>query len=283
MDPSVVSGDIPWIAAIPKSVSTGVPSPRSRMLPGLMSRCWIPAACAARRPASTPRPSAAASSGRSGPAASRSWSDRPSTSSITIHGKGKSSRSMTSWTVTTFGCSTRPSACASRSTRDRIVMAVLASCSPNRGSRGRTSFSATSRSRSMSRARQTHPMPPPPSRSTSSKRPSTTRVILPLPQPSTVRTPAVIVRSQNYGPVRLGARLQAGSLFRFRQGTRAPRRGHLTSRIAVPWGSLVAHRDRRLCDRTARCESCGVPPRQVRRPARWRGGMSGTVAALTPE
>ncbi len=81
----------PSMAAMPKSVST-TRSEVSSTLPGLMSRCRIPAACACRTASSTRMPISAAWITGSGPlwrtACSR---DQARTSSITIQGRPSSS------------------------------------------------------------------------------------------------------------------------------------------------------------------------------------------------
>lgn len=74
------------MAAMPKSVSTDLPSACSSTLAGLTSRWWMPTAWAARNADSTSRPIRAASAGGMGPRWTRSWSEPPVTSSMTIHG-----------------------------------------------------------------------------------------------------------------------------------------------------------------------------------------------------
>ncbi len=92
MPPVTVSEVLPATAAIPKSVSTAdEPPSRSRTFAGLTSRWWIPAACAARSPASTSRPRRMASAGGSGPRSARPWRLSPGSSSITSHGYGSMS------------------------------------------------------------------------------------------------------------------------------------------------------------------------------------------------
>ena len=100
--PVCVSAGSPSTAAIPKSVSTARPSRVSSTLPGLTSRCTIPAAWALASAPSSIIPVSAARRGGSGPSsASTRSSERAVTSSITIH--GVPSASITSWTVTTQG------------------------------------------------------------------------------------------------------------------------------------------------------------------------------------
>src|SRR5690606_39034500 len=98
--PGIVSAELPSTIAMPKSVSTTRPSLAISTLAGFTSRCSTPAACAARSAASTSAPIPAARAGDIGPSASStSPSDRPRTSSITIHGRPSSVA--TSYTVTT--------------------------------------------------------------------------------------------------------------------------------------------------------------------------------------
>src|SRR5690606_16256923 len=86
--PVIVSAELPSTIAMPKSVSTTRPSLAISTLAGFTSRCSTPAACAARSAASTSAPIPAARAGDIGPSASStSASDRPRTSSITIHGR----------------------------------------------------------------------------------------------------------------------------------------------------------------------------------------------------
>src|SRR5215467_4185656 len=98
---SVIAGSSANIA-MPKSVSTALPSPVTRTLLGLTSRCRTPAACAVARALTRLAPICAACSGGSGPSSMmiRS-SERASTSSITIQGLAFSSTM--SYTVTTPG------------------------------------------------------------------------------------------------------------------------------------------------------------------------------------
>ena len=55
------------LRAIPKSVSLILPSPETSTLPGLTSRCVIPAACGLEQADATAIPTAAACSTVSGP------------------------------------------------------------------------------------------------------------------------------------------------------------------------------------------------------------------------
>lgn len=144
--------------AIPKSVSTTRPSFAISTLAGFTSRCSTPAAWAERSASSTSAPIRAARCGAIGPSASStSASDRPRTSSITIHGRPSSVA--TSYTVTTLRSAIRAAAHASRSRR-----AYIRSTSDAGSPAGaRTSFTATSRCSTSSRARHTVPMPPSPS------------------------------------------------------------------------------------------------------------------------
>src|SRR5262249_23346600 len=81
--PVLVTGTDPATCAIPKSVIFTWPSAAISRLAGLMSRCTSAAACAACRPDATCSTTSMVSAGPSGPAARRTASDGPSTSSIT--------------------------------------------------------------------------------------------------------------------------------------------------------------------------------------------------------
>ncbi len=73
-----------FIRAMPKSMIFACPSPTSMMLPGLMSRCTTPRACAtASAEATWPAMSSASSSG-SAPCAMRSRNSTPCSSSIAM-------------------------------------------------------------------------------------------------------------------------------------------------------------------------------------------------------
>ncbi len=76
----------PSICAMPKSVRTTRSWRPSRTLSGFTSRCRTPAAWAASRAPSTWRPMRAASRASRVPSCNASPSERPVTSSITIHG-----------------------------------------------------------------------------------------------------------------------------------------------------------------------------------------------------
>ena len=83
--PDRVTGTASAALAMPKSVSFTMPSVRTRMLPGLTSRCTKPrswAACSAQAASSTMR---RVSSVESGPRAMSVDSGSPRTSSITSH------------------------------------------------------------------------------------------------------------------------------------------------------------------------------------------------------
>lgn len=86
--PVMVSADVPSTMAMPKSVSTTLPSFDRSTLPGFTSRCSTPASWAARSAASTSAPMCAARAGGIGPSASNcSASETPRTNSMTIHGR----------------------------------------------------------------------------------------------------------------------------------------------------------------------------------------------------
>ncbi len=91
--PVEVMDGSPSTLAMPKSVSTTRLSSSAMItLDGLTSRCRMPAACAARRTSSTASPISAARRGGMGPSfLMMSASERPSISSITIHGLDPSS------------------------------------------------------------------------------------------------------------------------------------------------------------------------------------------------
>ncbi len=72
---------------MPKS-STFAPAGESMTLPGLMSRCTSPRACAAASAAATCAPTSSAAGAGSGPDRSRSARVGPWTSSITTYGTG---------------------------------------------------------------------------------------------------------------------------------------------------------------------------------------------------
>ncbi len=116
--PAWVSPGSPCKVAMPKSVSTALPSGVIRMLPGLTSRCTTPAACAVPSASSSVMPIIAARAGGSGPSSARTWaSDLDGTSSMMIHGVPPAS--ITSCTVTTPGWLSRAATRASRIERSR--------------------------------------------------------------------------------------------------------------------------------------------------------------------
>ena len=81
-----VTGAESAACAMPKSVTFTMPPGASSRLAGLMSLCTSPARCAACRPAAVWATMSRHRAGSSGPAASASASDGPSTSSITRNG-----------------------------------------------------------------------------------------------------------------------------------------------------------------------------------------------------
>ncbi len=152
----------PSTLAMPKSVSTVRPSSPISTLDGFTSRCSTPWLCAAPSTPSRSRPIAAARSGVSAPSSrTTSASERPSTSSITIHGRPSSST--TSKTVTAAVCRIRAVALASRRVRTISRCFSASSTAPVI----RSSFTATIRPSISSSARHTVPMPPRPSTSPS--------------------------------------------------------------------------------------------------------------------
>ena len=145
----------PGMVARPKSVSTTRPSSPSSTLPGLTSRCMMPALCAAFSAFSTPRPISTAFAADTGPSSAMvSCNDFDATYSMTIHGS-PSVRS-TSKMRTTLTLLRRAIARASRSERSRISRRS----SGVRPGGGTSSLMATSRCSTSSRAFQTRPMPP---------------------------------------------------------------------------------------------------------------------------
>ncbi|AEV86251.1 MAP/microtubule affinity-regulating kinase 3 [Actinoplanes sp. SE50/110] len=79
------SSGSPAAALIPKS-SSFTPPLQSITLPGLMSRCTTPAACAAASAPATAAPTAAAAGHGIGPSQSRAATVSPASSSITTNG-----------------------------------------------------------------------------------------------------------------------------------------------------------------------------------------------------
>lgn len=113
--PAWVMVESPSMAAMPKSVRI-TRSEVSSTLPGLTSRCMIPAAWAWRSASSTRTPISAVWTTGSGPLCRTACSrDQARTSSITI--QGRPSSSTTSWTVTMPGWLSRAAERASRSIR----------------------------------------------------------------------------------------------------------------------------------------------------------------------
>lgn len=163
--PSLVSLFALTMEAMPKSTRIARPPSRTRTLPGFTSRCTTPARCTAWRPWRIWRPmSAARGTPRTRSWRSRSASDRPSSSFITI--QTWSSVSTWSWTVTTFWCSTLARALASRRARSLAACCVSADLPVWPSS----PFMATKRSSLRSYALLTSPIPPLPIVSRSSKR-----------------------------------------------------------------------------------------------------------------
>jgi len=104
--------------AVPKSISTGDPSPRTITFAGLMSRCRRPAACIADTPSVSVNSRARTRSAGSGPsAATASCSVRPSTYSITMYAVPFAENA--SYTCTICGCLNCASTCASCRNRPR--------------------------------------------------------------------------------------------------------------------------------------------------------------------
>ena len=143
-------GSESWV--MPKSSTRTRPSAAYAMLPGLMSRCTSPRACAASRADATWRPTSTTSSTGSGPSASSSARLGPGSSSMTM--KAVSPSTPLSCTVTTFGWLRPAVARASRSNR----------AAPDSSRRERRSIvlTATWRPSTVSVPRQTSPMPPRP-------------------------------------------------------------------------------------------------------------------------
>ncbi len=161
MSPVRVNPGEPSSRAMPKSVSTTRPPRSSRTLAGFTSRCSTPCRCASSSAPSTWPPTRAASRGSRVPSESiTSASERPSISSITIH--GRPSCSSTSYTVTTPRCLICAAARASCCIREPRVRSS-ASGMPVTAS----SFTATRRCSLVSSATQTVPIPPLPRRSPS--------------------------------------------------------------------------------------------------------------------
>ncbi|MFT3771252.1 MAG: hypothetical protein QM820_38040 [Minicystis sp.] len=100
-------------AAMPKSATRARPSSPTSTLSGLKSRCTSPASCAAASPHPAWRMTSTTSANGRGPRSSHAVKVDPWTSSMAT--KTRPSCSPISWTATTFGCVSRPSACASRS------------------------------------------------------------------------------------------------------------------------------------------------------------------------
>lgn len=222
ISPVCVSVDVPAVCAMPKSVRTTRPPAPSRTLPGLMSRCRTPAACAARTAAIMPRPIRAASSGgRVRPPLRKSPRVGAGTYSMTM--QGRPSSSTTSCTTTTLGWTTRAALRASRRVRSYSV----ATSASDRCGCVWSCLSAICRASTSSSARHTVPMPPRPTRSTSRYRPATSRPssdtafssALPSPlatQPCTltdfVNIPAAAITGAGraYGTRRIAVRSGAG-------------------------------------------------------------------------
>ncbi|PRX44525.1 hypothetical protein B0I33_11133 [Prauserella shujinwangii] len=166
MSPARVTDTSSAACEMPKSTIFATPSSVIRMLPGLMSRCTIPAACAAASAPATCAPMFATTSGASGPcSASRSARLRAGRYSMTSTGKPWSVN--TSCTATAFGCCSRAAIRPSRSARCRASSARRGSSPGWRSSR----LMATGRRSSSSSACHTTPIAPLPSRCRSRYRP----------------------------------------------------------------------------------------------------------------
>jgi len=163
----------PSTCAIPKSVRTTRPSSAISTFDGFTSRCRMPARCAARSTSRIASPTSAARRGLRRPSSRMtSASDRPSTSSMTIH--GRSSSSTTSKTVTALLLRIFAMAFASRSVR--VISRRFSSSSMLDGNL--SSLTATVRPSVSSSARHTVPMPPRPSTPPSRYRPARRRALL---------------------------------------------------------------------------------------------------------
>jgi hypothetical protein len=145
--------------AMPKSITLICPPGVTMTLPGLMSRCTMPARCEYSSAVRMPLVMRTASDSGSGPSAMMSFTMRPSTYSITMYGTAAGSpsgptagSSPASNTRTTVGCDIRAADCASCRKRVRN--------SGSSESSGLSSFTATCRSSLVSRARCTCAMPP---------------------------------------------------------------------------------------------------------------------------
>ncbi len=144
---------------MPKSTTFTPPSSVIMMLPGLMSRCTSPAACATSSASQTAAAIPTARSTGSGPPwASSALSERPRISSMTMYGEPSSMPE--SKTMAIRGCTSIAACCASRPNR-----------SANRGSSASPPFStltATGRPSTRSTPCHTVAMPPTPRLPTSS-------------------------------------------------------------------------------------------------------------------
>ena len=111
----------PEIRAMPKSVNWGSPYSVSRMFPGLMSRCRVPARWAVSSAPATLMPSRSTSRQSSGPSLRmRRSNDAWGWYCITMNGK-PSGVDPTSRMLTMFGCpESRPIARCSRTNRSRF-------------------------------------------------------------------------------------------------------------------------------------------------------------------
>ena len=156
---------------MPKSVIFTVPLPPSRMLPGLMSRCTMPFACASRSAAATWAPIRATSTGGSVRCSCRTVARLVEFRYSMIRQGWPFSSVTTSNTVIAFGWCSRAAMRPSRITRWR---ASSASCSPSPGCSS-SCLMATVRPRISSCACQTAPIAPVPIRPTMRYRPATRR------------------------------------------------------------------------------------------------------------
>ncbi|ANZ37678.1 hypothetical protein BBK82_18080 [Lentzea guizhouensis] len=157
--PVAVTVTSPVAREMPKSVILTVPSSPSRTLPGLMSRCTMPALCAAASAEATCMPIEATSRGGSVPRSDRT-ADRLFDGRYSITSHGWPSSSATSYTATACGCCRRA---AMRPSRMARLLASSTSPSASPGCRS-SCLTATVRCRRSSCAVQTTPMAPLPMR-----------------------------------------------------------------------------------------------------------------------